>query len=203
MTEEQQQPTPEQAEEANAPYFVAKTKEQYEAEYGTRAQRAKDKARKDLLERFGVENEDDLEEIVSDYQAIQEATQTETQILEEKAQKAENARKSLKENLQQIEAERDQAKERTETLEQLVAGFVTPRLEQLPEHYRELLDEWPVEKQAGWLTKNADKLTETNGNGNTQRPAGSRPTGRPQVPPRAEADKEAREQQRQARVSAI
>ena len=187
------------------PYRAFKTEDEYRTHLehvaGERAKRAREKGVKDLLEKLGVDDEDTLAEVVGDYQTIQEATQTEQQALEEQAKKAEKKRAELKETLQSVEAERDAANERTETLEGLVSAFVTPRLEQLPEHYRELLDEWPVEKQAAWLTKNADKLTEANGQ--APRPAGSRPTGRAHTPPRQEADREAREHQRRAGVSAI
>ena len=205
MTEEQRnEDTTEDTE--NTPFRAFKTEDEYKTHLKhvtqERAERAKTKAVNDLLEKLELEDEDTLAEVVSDYRTIQEATQSETEQIEERARKAEKKQTELKETMQTVEAERDEAKERTETLEGLVSAFVTPRLEQLPEHYRELLDEWPVEKQAAWLTKNADKLTETGGNGGV-RPAGSRPTGRAQTLPKGEADKEAREQQRRARVSAI
>jgi hypothetical protein len=105
------------------------------------------------------------------------------------------------EELQAVEGERDSHKERAETLEARLSGLIKPQLEAVPELFRPFLADMPVEKQAEWLEKNAEKLgTPQNG---AARPAGSRPTGRAQTPPKAEADKEAREMQRQARVSAI
>ena len=68
----------------------------------------------------------------------------------------------------------------------------------MPELYRPFLADMAVEKQAEWLEQNAEKLGAPNG-----KPAGSRPTGRPAAPARQESDKEAREAQRLARVSAI
>jgi myosin heavy subunit len=101
------------------------------------------------------------------------------------------------EELQSLEGERDTHKERAETLEARLSGLIKPQLEAVPELFRA---DMPVEKQAEWLEANAEKLGAPSG---VQKPAGSRPTGRPQTPPKAEADKEARERQRQARVSAI
>ena len=203
MTEEPR--TEDTTEETTGPYRAFKTEDEYKTHLKhvtqERAERAKTKAVNDLLEKLELEDEDTLAEVVSDYRTIQEATQSETEQIEERARKAEKKQSELKETMQTVEAERDEAKERNESLEGLVASFVTPRLERLEPHYRELLDEWPVEKQADWLARNEDKLTETNGA--SVRPVGSRPTGRAQTVPKGEADKEAREQQRRARVSAI
>lgn len=199
MTEPQKTP---EMEDHQEPFRAFATEDEYRThlEHVTkeRTKRAQSSKEKELLERFEVEDLDDLEEIVSEYKGIQEAVQTETQALEEQAKKAEKKQAALKESLATIEAERDSANERTQELEQLVTDFVTPRLEQIEEHYRELIDEWPVEKQARWLTKNADKIGAP-----PERPSGSRPTGRPQLVPKGEDDKEAREGQRRARVSAI
>lgn len=100
--------------------------------------------------------------------------------------------------LETVEAERDQANERVATLEKRLSGVIKDKLELVDELYRPFLKDMPVEKQADWLEKNAEKLGAPNG-----KPAGSRPTGRPAPPPRQESDKEAREAQRRARVSAI
>ena len=93
------------------------------------------------------------------------------------------------------------ANERNDLLEGLVGGFIKDKLELVDELTRPFLEEKPVEEQAQWLIENAEKLSGTATNG--QRPSGSRPTGRPAPVPRAEQDKEAREQQRVARVSTI
>ena len=76
--------------------------------------------------------------------------------------------------------------------------MIKPQLEAVPELFRPFVESMTVEEQAEWLEKNAEKLDTPNGH---TRPAGSRPTGKAQTPPRA--DKEAREGQRAARVSAI
>lgn len=102
--------------------------------------------------------------------------------------------------LESIETERDSANERTQALEERLKGLIKPQLEAVPELYRPFVESMGVEEQAEWLSENAEKLGTQNGPG---RPAGSRPTGKSQTVPKNETDKEARERQRQARVSAI
>jgi chromosome segregation ATPase len=97
--------------------------------------------------------------------------------------------------LEPVSEERDQLKARMEALEKRLAGLIKPRLEAVPELFRPFVLEKSVEEQAEWLEKNADKL-----NG---KPAGSPATGRPAATNNTEKDKEARERQRQARVSTI
>jgi chromosome segregation ATPase len=120
-------------------------------------------------------------------------------LAEERTQTIEAKEKRISE-LESVEGERDGANERVATLEKRLQGLIKPQLEQVPELYRPFLADMPVEKQAEWLEKNAEKLGTQHGNG---RPAGSRPTGRAAKPPRQESDKEAREAQRFARVSNI
>lgn len=101
--------------------------------------------------------------------------------------------------LQEIETAVNLANERVETLETLASGLIKPQLELVDELYRPFVEKMPVEEQAQWLIDNAEKLSGSQ----VPRPAGSRPTGRAERPPKAEADKSAREGQKSARVSAI
>jgi hypothetical protein len=98
--------------------------------------------------------------------------------------------------LQGVETERDALQERLTTLEERLKGLIKPGLERVPEMFRGFVEEKPVEEQAAWLKKNADKLTgpaEPIGSPETPRPARN---GRQ----RQEQDKEVAEAQRQ-RVS--
>jgi hypothetical protein len=104
------------------------------------------------------------------------------------------------EDLSSVEGERDSKQERLESLEARLKGVIKPRLEAVPELYRPFVESMTVEEQAEWLEKNGEKL---------EVPANGRPAGSPRTGPPAnrggdkEADKEAREGQRNAGVSRI
>jgi myosin heavy subunit len=72
-------------------------------------------------------------------------------------------------------SEAETASERITALEERLKGLIAPDLEAVDEMYREFVEAMDVEKQAEWIEKNREKLTSTQ----TQRPRGSRATGKP------------------------
>ena len=93
MTEEQSTEQATEETETTEPFRAFKTEDEYKTHLKhvtqERAKRAEAKAVNDLLERFEVEDVDTLAEVVGDYKTIQEATQSETDALEQRAAKAE------------------------------------------------------------------------------------------------------------------
>lgn len=93
-------------------------------------------------------------------------------LAEERTETIEAKNKRI-ETLETVEGERDTLAGRIEALETRLKGILKPKLEQVPELFREFVEAKSPEEQAEWFEKNADKL-DTN-----ERPTGSRPTGRP------------------------
>ena len=204
MTEEDRtQVTPEDA--PKAPPEEAKTEEPFKAftskeehdKYieGILRERLERKDRKAQEEREKAEREA-REKALSDQEDWKRLAEERTNTIDEKEKKIEE--------LSAFETATDLANERVQLLEERLQGLISPQLERVDELYRPFVESMPVEEQAEWLEKNAEKLGGVGTNGSPgERPSGSRPTGRPAPVPRAEQDKEARESQRVARVSTI
>jgi hypothetical protein len=191
--EEKKEEVPEEGQE-EAPFKTYATKEEHDAYLESAL---KDRlARKDrkLQEEKAEAERAAREKALKDQEDWKRLYEESTETIEDKNQRITE--------LEAVEGERDSLKELAESREKLLAKIIKPQLEVVPELYRPFLADMPVEKQAEWLEKNAEKLGASGANGGGK-PAGSRPTGRPASPPRAEADKEAREAQRLARVSNI
>ena len=181
-----------QATEAAEPYRAFKSKDELQAfidaSLKERLERKDRKAEEERSEAERKAREDALKEQEDWKRLAEERTNT----IAEKDRRIEE--------LSALETERDSANERTQALEERLKGLIKPQLEAVPELYRPFVEKMTVEEQAEWLEQNAEKLGTQNGPG---RAAGSRPTGRAHTPPRQEADREAREHQRRAGVSAI
>lgn len=206
MTEEDRtQVTPEDAPEAppedvsEEPFKSFGSKEEHDKYIeGVLKERLERKDRKAQEEREKAEREA-REKALSDQEDWKRLAEERTNTIAEKEKKIEE--------LSTFETATDVANERVEMLEERLKGLISPQLERVDELYRPFVESMPVEEQAEWLEKNAEKLGggTANGSGSSagQRPSGSRPTGRPAPVPRAEQDKEAREAQNLARVSSI
>lgn len=105
----------------------------------------------------------------------------------------------LKSQTETLEAERDDWKTKAEGYEEILQGQWESRKEGVPDYVLDAISERSISDRLKYLDDHADKFGQTNG----QRPAGSRPTGKVQHVPKREHDKDAREGQRQSRVSAI
>lgn len=184
----------EQPEEASSPYRSFATEEEYRKhlEHVTK-ERVEREQRKNAEAKQKAEREA-REKALQDQEDYKNLAEERGNVIATKDEELSTASTAL-----------EVANERVDLLEGLVKESVKERLELVPEMFRSFLEEKPVEEQADWLNKNAEKLGPANGNGSGagQRPSGSRPTGRPAPVPKAESDKEARESQKLARVSTI
>jgi hypothetical protein len=99
--------------------------------------------------------------------------------------------------IEKLEADLEAMKPHRETNERRAAEL----MQNVPDSVKELLSDRDPLKQLEWLDKNPDLAGLSQGNGN--RPRGSRPTGGAQGSTDTEADRKAREAQRQRTHSAI
>ena len=186
IVEQQEETTEEQAaeetpQEVEAKYSQAdldriagKTREEERRKYERQKEEGERKAREDALK---------------EQEKFKELAEERGNDLAELATRAET-----------VEGERDTWKEKAESYEEILNAQWEARKDGIPDYVLDAISERSLTDRLKYLDQHAEKFNVAAPNG---KPAGSRPTGRPAAPARQESDKEAREAQRLARVSAI
>lgn len=154
MTEEQAQVQNENVSEdengseepQEPPYFVAKTKDEYEATFGPTRQ----EGRNALLKRLGFEKPEDAEAFVSEYRTIQDATKTDIE--------------KLNERISTLEPEAKKA----ERYEGALSTFLERERDGVPAHVLKLLDRMDPVEQLSYLSEHrADFMSPSSVGGGT------------------------------------
>lgn len=144
-----------------------KTKEEADAHYNKVFKERDKRIREQIREEEKRKAEEDAKK-----QAAKEKEDYKS--LYEDAEKTIEKQKTRISELEGKASEAENASERITALEERLKGLIAPDLEAVDEMYREFVENMDVEKQAEWIEKNREKLTSTQ----TQRPRGSRATGR-------------------------
>lgn len=126
-------------------------------------------------ERFKQVNEEfkSLKEQLAELTAAEQKRQADAETAEKKQLEEQNRFKELYET---AEAEKAQANEtlatltaKVETMEKALTAQWDAQKELVPEMFRGLVEAMPIEQRIEWMSVNADKLTESKGNGTPRR----------------------------------